>query len=120
MQRRERVPVWGVSATLAQPREALEALLGHRDGTLIRADIPKEIEVTSTMPKRLRRFLGPGTSGLQLLDEVAAVVEAHRSTLIFTNTRRQAEVWYQALLDHKPEWAGLARHAPRIHLARAP
>jgi ATP-dependent Lhr-like helicase len=107
MQRGERVPVWGVSATLAQPQEALEALVGHRDGTLVRADITKEVHITSTMPKAFARLPWAGHIGLQLLDEVAAVVEAHRSTLIFTNTRRQAEVWYQALLDHKPEWAGL-------------
>ena len=107
MQRGERVPVWGVSATLAQPQEALEALVGHRDGTLVRADITKEIHITSTMPQAFARLPWAGHIGLQLLDEVAAVVEAHRSTLIFTNTRRQAEVWYQALLDHKPEWAGL-------------
>ena len=107
MQRGECVPVWGVSATLAQPQEALEALVGHCDGTLVRADITKEIHITSTMPQAFARLPWAGHIGLQLLDEVAAVVEAHRSTLIFTNTRRQAEVWYQALLDHKPEWAGL-------------
>ena len=107
MQRGERVPVWGVSATLAQPQEALEALVGHCDGTLVRADITKEIHITSTMPQAFARLPWAGHIGLQLLDEVAAVVEAHRSTLVFTNTRRQAEVWYQALLDHKPEWAGL-------------
>ena len=107
MQRGSRVPVWGVSATLAQPKEALEALVGHREGTLVRADITKEIRITSTMPQAFARLPWAGHIGLQLLDEVAEVVEAHRSTLIFTNTRRQAEVWYQALLDHKPEWAGL-------------
>lgn len=107
MKRGERVPVWGVSATLAQPQEALEALVGHRQGTLVRANITKEIHITSTMPQAFARLPWAGHIGLQLLDEVAAVVDAHRSTLIFTNTRRQAEVWYQALLDHKPEWAGL-------------
>ena len=107
MQRGERLPVWGISATLAHPLEALEALVGHREGTLVRADITKEIYIASTMPQAFARLPWAGHIGLQLLDEVADVVEAHQSTLIFTNTRRQAEVWYQALLDHKPEWAGL-------------
>ena len=53
---RERVPVWGVSATLAQPQEALEALVGHREGTLVRADITKEIHITSTMPQAFARL----------------------------------------------------------------
>ena len=99
--------VWGISATLAEPELALEALVGSTKGALIRADIQKDIEVESTMPQAFAKLPWAGHIGLQLLDEVAEVVEAHQSTLIFTNTRRQAEVWYQALLDHKPDWAGL-------------
>ena len=103
--------VWGVSATLADAEGALKALTGASQGTLIRADIPKVVEVESTMPKAFARLPWAGHIGLQLMDEVAQVVESHQSTLIFTNTRRQAEVWYQALLAHKPEWAGiLAMH----------
>ena len=101
------IRVWGISATLAEPELALEALVGSTEGALIRADIHKDIEVESTMPQAFAKLPWAGHIGLQLLDEVAEVVEAHQSTLIFTNTRRQAEVWYQALLDHKPEWAGL-------------
>ena len=82
MQRGERVPVWGVSATLAQPQEALEALVGHCDGTLVRVDITKEIHITSTMPQAFARLPWAGHIGLQLLDEVAVVVEAHRLSLI--------------------------------------
>ena len=105
------IRVWGISATLAEPELALEALVGFTEGALIRADIHKDIEVESTMPQAFAKSLWAGHIGLQLLDEVAEVVEAHQSTLIFTNTRRQAEVWYQALLDHKPEWAGfMAMH----------
>ena len=28
------------------------------------------------------------------------------TTLVFTNTRSQAEIWYQALLEARPDWAG--------------
>jgi Lhr-like helicase len=28
------------------------------------------------------------------------------TTLVFTNTRSQAERWYQALLEARPDWAG--------------
>jgi ATP-dependent Lhr-like helicase len=34
------------------------------------------------------------------------VLEGSRSTLIFTNTRSQSEVWFQKLLEAKPDWAG--------------
>jgi ATP-dependent Lhr-like helicase len=27
--------------------------------------------------------------------------------LVFTNTRSQAELWYQHVLDARPDWAGL-------------
>ena len=106
-QKGQTMRLWGISATLAEPQLALEALVGSSDGALIRADIRKDIEIESTMPRAFAKLPWAGHIGLQLLDEVAEVVDAHRSTLIFTNTRRQAEVWYQALLDHKPEWAGL-------------
>ena len=36
-----------------------------------------------------------------------AKLDQSKSTLIFTNTRSQTEIWYQALLDAKPELAGL-------------
>ena len=99
--------VWGISATLAQPREALRALIGHDRGHIVRADIVKEIHIESTMPGAFEKLPWAGHIGLQLIDGVVDVVERHKSTLIFTNTRRQAEVWYQALLAAKPDWAGL-------------
>ena len=99
--------VWGISATLAQPREALRALIGHDRGHIVRADIAKEIHIESTMPGAFEKLPWAGHIGLQLIDGVVDVVERHKSTLIFTNTRRQAEVWYQALLAAKPDWAGL-------------
>jgi ATP-dependent Lhr-like helicase len=34
-------------------------------------------------------------------------IEEHASTLVFTNTRSQVELWYQSLLAERPDWAGL-------------
>jgi ATP-dependent Lhr-like helicase len=39
---------------------------------------------------------------------------AASSTLVFTNVRSQAEIWYQLLLEARPEWAGHHRAAPRL------
>ena len=33
-------------------------------------------------------------------------IEKSGTTLVFTNTRSQAEIWYQLILQAKPEWAG--------------
>jgi ATP-dependent Lhr-like helicase len=37
---------------------------------------------------------------------VLPIIDNSRSTLIFTNTRSQSEVWFQQLLEAKPELAG--------------
>ena len=39
---------------------------------------------------------------------------ASGTTLVFTNMRSQAEIWYQALLEARPDWAGADRAAPRL------
>ncbi|MDZ4770717.1 MAG: ligase-associated DNA damage response DEXH box helicase [Chloroflexota bacterium] len=106
--------VWGVSATLGNLDVALRALLGIADfetgeirrGLLIQGHEPKAIRVESILPRRIERFPWAGHLGLALLDEVIAVIARGRTALVFTNTRAQAEIWYQAILDRQPDWAG--------------
>jgi ATP-dependent Lhr-like helicase len=45
--------------------------------------------------------------GLRMLPQVVEAIEASRSTLVFTNVRSQAERWYGALLEARPDWAGV-------------
>ena len=33
-------------------------------------------------------------------------IDGARSTLVFTNVRSAAEIWYQAILEARPDWAG--------------
>jgi len=42
-----------------------------------------------------------------MLDPVVREIENSSTTLVFTNTRSQAEIWYQSLLAARPKWAGL-------------
>ncbi len=57
------------------------------------------------------RFPWAGHLGLVMLPQVVQAIEESRSTLVFTNTRNQAESWYQAILGARPDWAGvLALH----------
>jgi ATP-dependent Lhr-like helicase len=42
-----------------------------------------------------------------MLPQVVTELDACASTLVFTNTRAQSEIWYQALLEARPDWAGL-------------
>jgi ATP-dependent helicase Lhr and Lhr-like helicase len=68
--------------------------------------VPKALQVDSIIPPQLDRFPWAGHLGLSLAEPVAMVVGDGRSALVFTNTRAQSEIWYQALLDARPEWAG--------------
>lgn len=103
---------WGLSATIGNLDVAMETLLGVQDdgspraGRLIRGFIPKSIEIDAIIPSRIERFPWAGQIGTGLVPEVIRIVESAASTLIFTNTRATAELWYQALLAARPDWAG--------------
>jgi len=102
--------VWGLSATLANLDQALACLLGARGapgGRVVRGLDAKTIVIDTLRPKTIERFPWAGHIGLRLLPEVVRAIESARSTLVFTNVRSQTEIWYQALLAARPDWAGL-------------
>ena len=100
--------VWGMSATLGNLDQARHTLLGpHRAGRLVRGQTPKTLVIDTLIPPRADRFPWAGHLGLAMLPQVVNEIEGSGSTLVFTNTRAQAELWYQALLQARPDWAGL-------------
>ena len=97
--------VWGLSATLANLQEAMATLISSdTQGKLIRGVVPKQVVVESLLPTGTQRFKWSGHLGVELADAVTGVIEKATSTLVFTNTRSQAELWYQALLTKRPQW----------------
>lgn len=98
--------VWGLSATLGNLDEALDVLLAGRPGRVVRGRRPKRLLVDALLPERPGRFPWAGHLGLTMLDAVVGEIDASPSSLVFCNTRAQAELWYQALLDARPDWAG--------------
>jgi len=107
--------VWGISATIGNMDEALEVLLGNsiegNNYQVIRARIDKKIELESVLPDEIERFPWAGHLGIKLAEKVLPIIENSRSTLIFTNTRAQCEIWYQHLLAIDPDLAGaIAMH----------
>lgn len=97
---------WGLSATLGNLEEAAQALVGHdRPYHLVRAYLPKEIELDPVVPDQPETFPWAGHLGLKLLPGLVAKLSAEKSTLIFTNTRSQCERWHQALLEALPTMA---------------
>ncbi len=99
--------VWGLSATLGNLQQSKDALLGEGRGVLVQGKTRKKIVVDTLIPEHPSRFAWAGHLGLQMLPAVAAEIDRHASTLVFTNTRSQAELWYQNLLAARPDWAGL-------------
>ncbi|MDC6350331.1 ligase-associated DNA damage response DEXH box helicase [Zeaxanthinibacter sp. PT1] len=104
--------IWGISATIGNLEQAREVLLGPaskalENSVLIRASIPKKIKVQSIIPDKMDNFPWRGHLGLHLMEDVVPIIERSRTTLLFTNTRGQCEIWYQRLLEKHPELAGL-------------
>jgi ATP-dependent Lhr-like helicase len=100
-----RLRVWGLSATLPDLPHAMRALLGPgRSGRLLRAADTKRYEIEALLPDSIARFPWSGHLGLKLLPQVLALIEQSRSTLVFTNTRSQAEIWYQAIVAARLDW----------------
>lgn len=107
--------VWGISATIGNMDQAVEVLIGNTftsdEIEIIKANIEKKIEIISIFPDEVEKMPWAGHLGIQLLEKVIPIINQSSSTLIFTNTRSFAEIWYQKLLARAPELSGvLAMH----------
>ena len=96
---------WALSATIANLETAAEVAVG-RDvkPVLIREKLDRPVEIRSILPPSLGAFPWFGHSGLGLAKHVVDHLNPAVSTLLFTNTRSQAERWYSELQARKPEW----------------
>ena len=99
--------IWGMSATLGNLDEAMHTLLGHSHGTLVQGAVPKKLVIDTLLPPRAERFPWGGHLGLTMLPQVIEEIDKSGTTLVFTNTRSQSEIWYQALIAARPDWAGV-------------
>lgn len=98
---------WGLSATLGNINDAMQTLLGaDAKGTLIEGKRQKKTIIKSVLPKSMDKFPWAGHLGLTLLSDVVAALENADTTLLFTNTRSQAELWFEALMRKRPDWIG--------------
>ena len=92
------VRTWGLSATLGNLLEARDALLPHSpDAPIIDAAKPRSLTLETLLPDAGERFPWAGHLGLSQLQRVVARLQDVRSTLLFANTRSQAELWHKAL-----------------------
>lgn len=103
---------WAISATLGNLEQAAKALLGNELPLhIIKAKVQKEIRITSLFPDEIEKYPWSGHLGIRMVDQVIQTIEEGKSVLVFTNTRSQTEMWYQKILEVRPDWAGwMAMH----------
>ncbi len=108
-QLRPDIRIWGLSATIGNLDDARDALLGTepRASRVVRGVEPKRVVVDALIPPIIERFPWAGHLGTQMLPAVANAIEEGDSAIVFTNTRSQTEIWYRALLEARPDWAGV-------------
>jgi ATP-dependent Lhr-like helicase len=101
---------WGLSATIGNLTDAAQALLGVRHAgaaRIVRGVDPKSVVIDALIPPVIERFPWAGHLGTQMVPQVVAALDDAASAIVFTNTRSQTEIWYQAILAARPDWAGV-------------
>lgn len=92
------VRIWGLSATLGNLGEARDVLLPHRpESAMVSGVPPRKVSIETLAPEAGERFPWAGHLGLSQLARVVQRVFAAQTSLVFTNTRANAELWHQAL-----------------------
>lgn len=111
---------WAISATIGNLEEAARAAVGAGgpEPLIIRAAIERPTAIRSLLPEAIDGFPWAGHLGLRMYEELVAALDPEISTLLFTNTRNQAERWHQCLRYACPEMEGaLALHHSAIDRA---
>lgn len=100
---------WGLSATLGNLEEAMRVLCGADASPapqLVRGKIDKTLVIDTLIPPDPGKYSWAGHLGARMQLPVVEEIERSGPTLVFTNVRSQAEIWYQLLLEARPDWAG--------------
>jgi ATP-dependent helicase Lhr and Lhr-like helicase len=102
---------WGLSASLGNLQQARDVLLPQDpDAPIVRGGT-RAVVLETLLPEVGGRFPWAGHLGLEHLHAVRTRVLATATSIVFTNTRAQAELWHRALSSVWPTGAGeLALH----------
>ncbi|XGV99821.1 MAG: ligase-associated DNA damage response DEXH box helicase [Leptolyngbya sp. BL-A-14] len=95
---------WAISATLGNVEEAAQVAIGRtQQPIIVRSNLNRQTIIKSVLPTSVDTFPWAGHLGLRMYEELVEALDINTSTLIFTNTRSQAERWYQALTFAMPD-----------------
>jgi ATP-dependent helicase Lhr and Lhr-like helicase len=116
---------WAISATIGNLEEAAWAALGlpasgaaTPQPRIISAALRRDTAIRSLLPDTIDGFPWGGHLGLRMYEQLVAGLDPAVSTLLFTNTRNQAERWHQCLRFACPEMEdALALHHSAIDRA---
>jgi ATP-dependent Lhr-like helicase len=110
----------GLSATLGNLNHAFDVLVGPsstRPKKIIHGIAKKKIVIRCAIPEAMERFPWAGHLGTRMAPAVCHVLDQSKTSLIFTNTRNQTELWYQELLKIRNDYAGqIALHHGSLDL----
>jgi ATP-dependent helicase Lhr and Lhr-like helicase len=96
---------WAMSATLANLGEAARAACGAgAEPVVVSAQLARPVHIKTLLPPEVDAFPWAGHLGLTMLGPVLEVLRGKGTTLLFTNTRAQAERWCQAIAEARPDW----------------
>ncbi|MBC7773020.1 MAG: DEAD/DEAH box helicase, partial [Pyrinomonadaceae bacterium] len=108
--RGEHVDKSGAPESAVLPPERQRPLSGRpaetRGYRLITGAEVKTIEIHTVLPQDMARFPWAGHIGLKLLPQVLEFIEKAKTSLLFTNTRSQTEIWFRSIVHARPDWLG--------------
>ncbi len=111
----------GLSATVAEPDDLRRFLAAQRPGAPTLADLviadggaPPQV----TMLDTAERLPWSGHSAQHALGEIYAFIKLHRTTLVFVNTRSQAERIFQELWRINDDGLAIALHHGSLDVAQ--
>jgi ATP-dependent Lhr-like helicase len=97
---------WALSATLGNAEEAARCAVGtHDTPTIVHAELARPIVIEALLPTSVDGFPWAGHLGIQMAPRLVEALDPAVPTLVFTNTRAQAERWFQEIGERRPEWA---------------
>jgi len=111
----------GLSATVAEPESLARFLVPQRDGAETAADIVVAGGAAAPIVEMLdskERLPWAGHSARHALGEIYDLIKANKTTLVFVNTRSQAEFLFQDLWRVNDDGLAIALHHGSLDVAQ--
>jgi ATP-dependent helicase Lhr and Lhr-like helicase len=110
----------GLSATVAEPDDLRRFMVPQREGAALADLIVAESGAAPdvAMLETIERLPWAGHSARYALGELYALIKAHRTTLVFVNTRSQAEGIFQDLWRMNEDNLSIALHHGSLDVAQ--